>query len=136
MNSDKLTFSALPKIVHDDTESFRLFCEVLSCQAQELGILGFYVSPELYLEITEQGHPFEPVPNPGTFNPRAAADPAEKTYVHLIHIVAVNKYTKQQDRLTEHTAFVKSQLTPENIKALKSFFRLRVASSSHQYNRF
>ena len=79
MNSEKFNFSALPKIVHDDVESFRLFCEVLSSQAKELGILGFYLSPAQYLEITEREHPFAPVPNPGGFNPRAQADPAEKT---------------------------------------------------------
>jgi len=122
MSSEKLSFSELPKIVHDDTESYRFFCEVLSSQAKELGILGFYVSPALYLEITAQEHPFVPIQNPGGFNPRAQADSAEKSYLHQIYMAALAKYTKQQDRLSEHTAFVKSQLTPENIKALKIAF--------------
>ena len=29
MSSEKLSFSELPKIVHDDTESYRFFPEVL-----------------------------------------------------------------------------------------------------------
>ena len=40
MSSEKLSFTSLPTIVHDDTESFRYFCEMLSSQAKELGILG------------------------------------------------------------------------------------------------
>ena len=116
MSSGKLSFSELPKIVHDDTESYRFFCEVLSSQAKELGILGFYVPAAMYLEITAQAHPFAPVPNPGAFNPREQADSAEKSYLHQIHMAALAKFTKQQDRFSEHTAFVKSQFNRKTSK--------------------